>query len=255
MPITGRRTDRVERHYEWALGAFRAVVGSASTLDENVVRKAFDKLEQRYRPSSVNYIYKVCADRLENWPQGLKYQYSQQDVRQTMVKVEALGRMVKAAQHSSEPLHAAYLALASVYGMRLFELARVEARDINVDQGWIFVRTAKGGVQRKQLMHPDIAPWIAGIEFEPVSEQKMNGIFRFIEAVASIPHEEHVGWHSIRRTLVTELAKVGMHPAMAKKFLRWKDADIQEHYVVYDFDIDRQAFAVHPFAAMWKKEN
>jgi len=100
-----------------------------------------------------------------------------------------------------------------------------------------------------------------------------------LEEKAGINRIRLVGWHSIRRTLNTELRKavhpqtgVPVNPTSASLFMGWRGKhsnDMTDRYISMEYvgwgdaevqqllwrqDIDQKIFAVHPFLASWRQD-
>jgi integrase len=254
MPVVAKRSDRTKQLYAWALGAFRKAAGVKDVYTEKDVMRAVEKLERKYKPKSVSFVFKTCRSLIEGWPRDLTYRFSPSDVEQIAATPEALQRMVQTARAESfDPLYRAYLFLSSIYGLRCAELASIQPTDINFAKGTIFVRTAKGGTQREQAL-PDVAGhYIAGLTIVPSATKTLNSVYRLVEAMAGIEHRKGAGWHSIRRALATGLRDAGADPVKAKQFMRWKDSGMYEHYALHNVTLDRAIFEIHPFLSFWEE--
>ena len=68
------------------------------------------------------------------------------------------------------------------------------------------------------------------------------------------------GWHSIRRSLATELVNTDIATIKVLRFMRWSDASMKKElgmlalYAKREQElIDKSVFSVHPFLESWAK--
>ena len=95
-----------------------------------------------------------------------------------------------------------------------------------------------------------------------MSERYASAKFRrmYLNSIPENRRQLRTGWHAIRRALVTELIRAKLDFNVIGSFLRWKMAadvfDIPRMIAVYDQrpfeEVDRAAFAVHPFMELWR---
>ena len=254
MPVVSRRSSRVHQHYEWAIKAYVAAGGTKNVGDVGKLEKVFAKLEEKYKPSSVHYIWKVCKAHIEGWPKSVKLAWTKASVSRPVMSDEKVKTLIMSTRRldNENPLKT-YLLLSTIYGLRCCELASARVEDINTEQGTFFARTAKGGVQREHLVPADIMDHLDGAKITPVNEKVVHRSLQVIEALAGVEHQRDYGWHSIRRAINTALGRSPeLNPLVAKKFLRWKDAGMSERYTVLDYTVDREVFDVHPFIGYWR---
>jgi integrase len=253
VPVVGRRSTHTERQNRWAVNAFLRAAGQKDAYSEKDIKKAVEKLEKKYAAKSVSFIFSAARRIVGGFPEGLAYRFSQALVEQIMLKRAAIEAMVKVV-HKEDPLWRAYLLLSTLYGLRRSELSIIEPGDIDLDEGTIFVRTTKFGVQKKQLIPESVRGYLEGVEIAPVSLKTMTTIYLIVESLAGIEHRKKAGWHSIRRAVATGLNEAGVGEVDANKFLRWKDTSMFQHYVKSDLAADRRIFKVHPLLPLWEEE-
>lgn len=255
MPVVAKRSGTVSKHYEWALRVYSEVCSSRDLSDEEVVKAAFEKLESRYKPSTVAYIWKICKARISGWPKELKHQYSPADVFRPTMAEKDVAAMIRAmgGRPNEDPIKT-YLVLSTTYGLRCTELASVQEGDIDLEAGTFFARTAKGGVQRTHLVPEEIRPHLEGARIKPVNVKVVHRAWLLVEQAAGLGHRARYGWHSVRRAVNTALGRSQLNPLVAKKFLRWRDTGMAERYTVLDYSVDREVFNVHPFIKYWRQK-
>ena len=162
-----------------------------------------------------------------------------------------------------EPPHVQFLfVLATVYGLRRVEIYRLEKGDIDLKRETFFVFTAKGGEPREHIIHDIVKPYFK--KFMEIKKpkyrfiQELNMLFDVIADRAEVELRPRLGWHSIRRCLITELMKTNVNPMIIRDFLRWKPrtSDILMEYTLYNpAEVDKMIFDVHPFLGRWKVTN
>lgn len=172
------------------------------------------------------------------------------------------------------------LALATVFGVRRAELAALTPDDLRLDEGLLFIETAKHGRQRWHLIPGEIQEPLSRLKEKlPLgSPMRITNIWYRIEektGLAEIRQERkakgetwEIGWHSIRRALDHLLIDAGLPLPTVMDFMRWKRANLMpaRYYSVpfvgretslrlggEDRRVDEQVFKVHPFLPMWRK--
>lgn len=189
------------------------------------------------------------------WPMGKRGMPKMQpsDMVRPATEVGQVKQMVEAARDgrlASDEV--AMLALATTYGLRREELARVRPEHIDYSLGRIYVMTCKGGIERWHLLAPEIVPFLQTHDFSRVySPFCMSKIYLEIEKKTGIEHTDGAGWHALRRQLDTCL--VQWNYLYAKIFLRWKlGGDMALYYVTLDpLSVDKIVFEHHPFLKFW----
>jgi len=163
-----------------------------------------------------------------------------------------------------------YLALATIYGLRRVELARIKRESIKGNT--IYVDTAKKGEKRTHLIPEEILPYIKAYKPREHHVSPVSATFHRIVAKAKLGVGNGYGWHSFRRSLDTLLpiacAKNEMPLTFVAYFLRWSRRSWGRKMVgatmagVYSrpeiisddpFYIDRQIFSIHPFLPLWRE--
>jgi len=154
-----------------------------------------------------------------------------------------------------------YFVLATVYGLRRIEMFRLEKVDIDLGNKKFFVFTAKGGEPREHIIPDFLLIHFRDFKKEHRRKykhvQELNVVFDAAVDRAGIKLRPRLGWHSVRRCLVTELMKTAVNPMIVRHFLRWKprSSDILMEYTLYNpEEVDRTIFEVHPFLKEWVLE-
>ncbi len=151
----------------------------------------------------------------------------------------------------------ALLALSTIYGLRREEMASPNEPTIDVVGGVIRVNTAKGGEVTTHLIPDEIKPYLS--EYKPFSYGYTAVQFRDIMDRVGVKYGWRYGWHTIRRTLVTELLLSEVSSVTVHRFMRWSDGSLKGNFGVMlmyakkdQSRIDCEIFKVHPFLRYWK---
>lgn len=152
---------------------------------------------------------------------GWRYDNAIEGTRVALSRETVAGLVAAAVAGTLTHRQAALLALATTYGLRAAELAAVRDPDIDLAQGRIFVRTAKGGVQRWQYLPPALIPYLA-VSWPRTTPGAVDAVFGDLCARAGVPKPAGVGWHAIRRALARDLAAAGVSDTDRSTFFRWK---------------------------------
>ena len=151
----------------------------------------------------------------------------------------------------------ALLALSTIYGLRRNEMALPNEPVIDVEGGTVRINTAKGGEVITHLIPDEIRPYLS--EYVPFSYGYTAVQFRDILDRVGVNYGWRYGWHTIRRTLVTELLLSEVSSVTVHRFMRWSDGSIKGNFGVMmmyakkdQARIDTEIFKVHPFLRYWK---
>jgi integrase len=250
--------------------------------------EAFFEHETRkhnYGSSSQNMVFRVIGTIYMrsnmDWPynRGEAPTINEEDVNVPAIDPELLREMITAVKVCDNPMAKAYLALSSIYGLRRGEILGMSNEAINLPERIIYIRTLKHGRSRSHLIPEQIVPYIEGYDFDvKYSTFKIWHLWQEIEYMVKFDHVEGLGWHSIRRTLDTELQKVlGEGSVVVKSFMRWKQrtsSDMTFRYSAVQYvgrkgttkklegnllDADKKIFSrkpdgtyYHPFLGAWE---
>ncbi|MBA7465026.1 hypothetical protein ES707_00187 [subsurface metagenome] len=253
----------------------------ADSLDKETVTKYLAKLKrQGKKPGTINFAFRVIRRvfvvNKRDWPfrRGEAPPITQRDEHKPALDPELIKVMIKAAKdgklHADEALA---LALSTTYGLRREEMCNLEPRDVDLKQNTIFISTIKHGRQRYHLIPPEIKPYLAEHDFnEECSLIKMSQLFwRIVNGSGLEALRGHrLGWHSIRRPLLSLLHSSGLDPFAVHSFMRWKggmEADLAidaryhatsfvgldgEKPITMEAQSDKEIFEKHPFLEFWR---
>jgi hypothetical protein len=174
------------------------------------------------------------------------------EVARPAMSREQIASLVSWARVCGRPRDLAFLALATVYGLRSEEMRLMKRTDI--DHG-LLVRTVKHGEIRRHLVPQEIRLYLEEYHYPRISEGTVNNSFRRICDESGLRRTHRMGWHSIRRSLDTLLQMAGVPAAEVWYFLRWsRPAHMPGYYFnpASSEEVDRDVFQKHPFLELWR---
>jgi integrase len=149
-----------------------------------------------------------------------------------------------------------YLAMSTTYGLRRVELSRL--RPESFSNGTVRIETAKHGEPRTHLVPSEIHNVVReGLRADALgySTSALTVMFRELGKRAGLQRNGALGWHSIRRSLDTQLLDANLPYYVVKDFLRWKASPSDMPGLYHrpsPADVDRRVFGVHPFLSYWR---
>jgi len=193
---------------------------------------------------------------IQNWngsfPRLAMPKVKDSEVNRPSFSVDEVVHMITRAKEVCSERELAFLAAASVYGLRREEVGTLEVND-----GHVKVNTAKDGEVAFQIIPEDIKDYMKG--YRACNEVRyMTRVFHRIMSKVGLEVNRGYGWHSIRRALATELALRNVSALNILRFMRWSDAGMKGEFgmlAIYakreQDKIDKSIFKVHPFLPAW----
>jgi len=258
----------------------RDFLDHANGLNKESVARYMERLKSTKSPGTRSFAFRIIrrlfvVNGIE-WPflRGEAPQIGQRDEDKPALDIEVIRIMISAAKdgklHSDE---AAFLALSTIYGLRRQEMANLKAGDVDLVNNTLFVATLKHGRERYHLIPPEIYPYLEAHDFNQIySLTGMAQVFWRIVNNSDLKQlkQYRLGWHSIRRTVLSVLHKVGLDPFSVHAFLRWRGGsegdlamDMRYHastfiglegtkVVALEAEGDKKIFSKHPLLEIWK---
>lgn len=259
-PLLNHLELKSEATKELYLIVFKKWLEAGGVFDADTALKVLKQYKPNSRSSifyALKFIYKCYGEEL---PLQMK-DIGVKSVRRhkEIMSPEEVKQVIHYVKNNETPYNQFLFVLSSVYGLRRVEMFRLEKSDIELDNRTFFVFTAKGGEAREHLIPEILVPYFEGYikskkpKYRYITE--MNFLFDTIVDKAGVQLRKRLGWHSIRRCLVTELMKTDVNPMIIRNFLRWKprSSDILMEYTLYNpHEVDRKIFEVHPFLKEWE---
>jgi len=268
-----------KNHY---LSYARHFLDNTEGLDRASIDRHIEKLQNHYRPSTVNFAFRVIHRLFVvnglSWPYRRREapQIGQRDEYRPQLSPRVIQVMVESAKRGDLlPCERCFLALSTVFGLRRAEIANLRPRDINLRAGSIYVATPNSGRERYHLIPNEIRPYIKAHDFnQRYAPSTITQIFEriLVKSGAGKLRRERLGWHSILRALLNNLVNSGVSVPAARAFLRWKGAkgetatpDRWYGNVLVDLGRteplpektredggDEEILAKHPFLGFWR---
>jgi integrase len=174
------------------------------------------------------------------------------EVSRPVFTADEVVHIISRAKEVCSERELAFLAAASVYGLRREEIGTLEVSD-----GHVKVHTAKDGESTLQIIPDAIKGYMSG--YRACGDVRyMTRVFQRIMSKVGLEVVRGYGWHSIRRALATELALRGVSALNIIRFMRWSDASLKGEFgmlTIYarrnQAEIDKSIFKVHPFLSWW----
>ena len=258
----------------------RGFLDYADKLDKETVNNYIKKLKRQGRsPGTVNFAFRVtrrlfAVNGIE-WPfrRGEAPPIGQRDEIKPALAPEVVKMMIAAAKDGKlDDDEACFLGLSTVYGLRRVEMCDLRSGDFDFKQNHVFVSTIKMGRQRYHLIPAEIEPYLQKHDFEKhYTDTAMSQMFWRIINKSGLEsfQSEKLGWHSIRRALVTLLHQAGVDPFTVHQFMRWKGAERElamdsryhaTHFiglegtkvVALEAQSDKEVFKKHPLLKLWR---
>ena len=214
----------------------RNFLNSAHVLDKEDVNNYLAKLKREKKSAgTINFTFRVIrtlfnANKLD-WPfrRGEAPQIGQRDEYKPALDFELIKIMIETAKRGRlDVVSACFLALSTTYGLRREEMCDLEPGDLDFEANTIFVSTIKHGRQRYQLIPVEIKPYLEGHDFsQRYRLDQMSQLFWVVINGSGLQalKPQRLGWHSLRRPLLTGLVDNGLNIFAAKNFLRWKSSE------------------------------
>lgn len=246
-------TDKFLTQYNGDLSE-QNIIDFLSIVSKNSIRTIFYALRFFYKVNSIPFELKIEDVAPKG---GVKV------IREILTN-EEIEKLIKSTKLNYGTIEIGYLAIATIYGARRVELYNLQAEDFNIGNGKFKIYTAKGGQEERIHIIPEEIKEIIGdlwfglkkVKRKPVITA-FNMLFDRMCLDAEIELRPRLGWHSIRRKLVSELqiAEPVINPNIIRHFLRWKPraSDIILDYTILEPErVDKRIFEQHPFLKLWK---
>jgi len=167
---------------------------------------------------------------------SIEWRWGREEKLPVFLTEEEVRRMERAAEEMIDPRYPALITLMSRGGLRLSEVARLKARDVDLKGGVITVRSGKGRKDRaipipkgsKRHLQV-ILRFLKGEDpIFPWSRRTINRIVKRIAEKAGI--EKRVTPHTLRHTAATRMLKRGMNIRAVQKVLGHKSLTTTQRY-------------------------
>jgi integrase len=254
----GRKVETARR-WRSLVQRFESCCGVKDSYHRADVVKFIAELRQQgMKQSSINARLKALGllCQIQNWDGGFPRlampRVKDSEVSRPVFTADEVAHIISRAKEVCSERELAFLAAASVYGLRREEIGTLEVSD-----GHVKVHTAKDGELAFQIIPDAIKDYMKG--YRACSDVRyMTRVFQRIMSKVGIEVNRGYGWHSIRRALATELVLRDISALNIVRFMRWSDAGVKGEFgmlAIYakreQDKIDKSIFEVHPFLSAW----
>ena len=152
------------------------------------------------------------------------------------------------------------LAVATIYGCRLAELAKLSSQDINLDGDgstiWLPVLKRGRDVRRMQPIPPSLVALFA-VPVQPIARERLAEQLRKVCRKAGVRRPYRGGFHSIRRRIVTDICGIESSELNVHTYMRWAAPRQFSILSIYrqtpTQETDRAILLKHPYVKMWEE--
>ncbi|MGB5925037.1 MAG: hypothetical protein WBH01_02960 [Dehalococcoidia bacterium] len=149
--------------------------------------------------------------------------------------------------------------VASLYGARVGELAKLTSQHINLDHRnpTITIPTEKKGRRVPQPIPSELLP-LFSIPLQPMKSQRIQERLRRLCKRAGVPIRPRTSIHSIRRSVATALFEdEDLKELWVYRFLRWAEQGaglgVMPRYIRTPIsETDAKVISKHPYVKTWK---
>lgn len=263
-------------HY---LGYARDFLENAEGLDRASVDRYIEVLQERYKPGTVNFAFRVIRRLFA--VNNLSWEYrrseapriSQGDEDSPRLPTDTIRVMILAAKNGRLYTdEQCFTALSTIYGLRRQEMENLQPKDIDLETNVLHIATVKSGRERYHVIPLEIQPYLKAHDFNKrYARATLSQMFKriLIKSGARKSKADTIGWHSIRKALFFGLMDAGINILAVRAFLRWKAAtgDLAMPVRYYESIVvglgqtkpvtemtkrDEEVFAKHPFLGFWR---
>lgn len=263
--LMGRqRTESVAKEWAAVAAEFEEVRGFKESYDRADVVNFLAHLRKRELAlttimKDLKVIKLICQ--IQGWPKGFPKvslpRVKEQDITRTIFTKEQVISLIQMGRQLLEPMELCYLALATTYGLRRQEMCKPKPPQF--EDGKVIIYTVHGASEKTtHLVPPELAPYLEN--FLPYGPDWLSHIFLRILGRVGIRVGANYGWHSIRRSLATELILSEASALNVMRFMRWSEASLKGEFgmlAIYakrdQARIDEDIFKIHPFLPYWGK--
>ncbi|GAI41748.1 unnamed protein product, partial [marine sediment metagenome] len=160
----------------------------------------------------------------EDFPKLPLIKVDPDEIKRTIFSADDVASLIMMGKRILSQTELCYLALSTVYGLRRIEMFRLKAASFP-NECHLTVHTAKGGRKTIHLIPPEIAPYLEA--FTPYQPDTLTHMFHRIAVATGLKATGGYGWHSIRRSLATELVLSETSSINVMWFMRWTEASIK----------------------------
>lgn len=164
-------------------------------------------------------------------PRVTWWRYDPEEALRPWFVPEVVTQLVNTARRSPVATDAARLCLASLYGMRVGEIAAVRPEDIDLADARVFIRSEKGSRRRWCWVPPEAREWL-DTRWSPTTPRAIAGMLDALwENTFTTPRPKGAAWHAVRRGVACALGEAGCREEDVERFMRWKSRSMARRYM------------------------
>jgi integrase len=259
MKVEGKTPEAIYR-YKWVINKFSDFVGKE--INSYSALRFLEHLQSKGNSAAyLNFVHYV----LKRWfaINDVKF-----DLKPTRVKItdqyrpiltaKEVENLITKARKVCNDQELARLAVSTTYGLRRSENSKIDQGHIDSRNNTITIFPVKEGETRRHLIPKAIRTFIYSYRWNPCQLRWASKLFKNIIKKCKLPYYD-VGYHLIRRSLVTELYKVTeLKEKEIHNFMRWKPLksgryEMLERYAeIDDTATDEKIFDYHPYLFFWE---
>lgn len=258
------RGKRLSTAKEWRAMVlkFEAVCGEKERYERSdvidyIARLREDGLCQNTINTQIRPIKLIAGIQGWEFPKLSMVKVRSSDIKRTIFERGEVVKMIAEGRVKLSELEVSYLCLATMYGLRREELASLSEDEVRAGEA-VKVGTIKGGVVTTHIIPVEIKEYLKG--YKASRADYMTLVFRRIMGKLGIRFDDGgYGWHSIRRTLATELLLADVSGLNIIRFMRWSEASVKGEFGMLALyakriqsEVDQAVFKGHPFLKYWK---
>lgn len=227
------------------------VIKFLTTISKNSIHTTFYAIRFFYNSAGIPFDLKIGDIATKGTIQRIRESFNPDEV----------DAFIKSAKLYGGIIDIGYVAISTVYGARRKEIYNIEPNDIAEDISTVKIHTLKGGQDRVHIIPEEIKEIIKDFRYGLTRIKKkpvvttLNMMFDSLCHKGGIELRPRIGWHSNRRSLISELMMTDINPTVIRDFLRWKtrESDILMNYTIFNPErVDKMIFEKHPFLKMWE---
>lgn len=222
-----------------------------TTISKNSIHTTFYAIRFFYNSAGIPFDLRIGDIATKGTIQRIRESFNPDEVN----------AFIKASKLYGGIIDIGYAAISTIYGARRKEIYNIEPKDIAEDISTLKIHTLKGGQDRVHLIPEEIKEVIKDFRYGLTRIKKkpvvttLNMMFDNLCHKGGIELRPRIGFHSIRRSLISELMMTDINPTVIRDFLRWKtrESDIIMNYTIFNYErVDKMVFEKHPFLEYWR---
>lgn len=198
------------------------------------------------------------------------WRYDSEEAARPWFVPDVVGRLAETARASPVATDAARLCLASLYGLRVGEIAAVRPEDVRLADARLFIRAEKGSRRRWCWLPPEARAWCE-VRWEVTTPRMVGATLDALwERTYTEPRPKGAAWHAMRRGVAMALCEAGAREESIERFMRWASRSMVRRYTSANVRVgadgraervaeadegleaaDAEVWRLHPFRAMW----